>query len=214
MILQELIELLKMAESFKEINERREEIAVLIPEVSIMFDYDQNNSYHLYNLWEHCVRTALNIPRDNTDDMLFIAALLHDIGKPECKCAGRKPEDTESHYYGHPAVSKKIVEEKICPRLELAQDDAFRLLYYVELHDDHVGFKVKHLRKHYEKVPLWMFKNLMLLQMADAVTHDMKKELIYERYTICWELYSGKAGEIYQWLGEEKSTQQNHHYMV
>lgn len=205
MTLAELIGLLKTAESIDEINEKREEIALLIPEVFFMFDYDQNNSYHLYDLWEHSVRTALDIPKDNTDDMLFLGALLHDIGKPECRCAGRRPEDTESHYYGHPVVSKRIVEEQILPRLALSKDDAFRLLYYVEFHDDHVGFKAKHLRKHYERVPLWMFRNLMLLQMADAATHDMKKELICKRYMVCCELFRGKAGELYQWLENEHS---------
>ena len=203
MTLPELIGLLKTAESFGAINEKREEIALLIPEISVMFDYDQNNSYHLYDLWEHCVRTVLDIPKDNTDDMLFLAALLHDIGKPECRCAGRKTEDTESHYYGHPVVSKRIVEVQILPRLALPKDDAFRLLYYVEFHDDHVGFKAKHLRKHYERVSLWMFRNLMLLQMADAATHDMEKELISERYMTCRELYRGKGGELYRWLENE-----------
>ena len=155
-----MFDLLRTATSFDEINEKREEIASWIPEVALMFEYDQNNSYHLYDLWEHCVRTSLEIPKDNADDMLFLAALLHDIGKPESRCAGKRPDDTESHYYGHPIVSKRIVEEQIIPRLALSEDDAFRLLYYVEYHDDHVGLKAKHLRKHYERVPLWMFQNL------------------------------------------------------
>ena len=73
----------------------------------------------------------------------------------------------------------------------------------MEFHDDHVGFKAKHLRKHYERVPLWMFQNLMLLQMADAATHDMKKELICERYMTCRELYREKGGELYRWLENE-----------
>ena len=161
---------------------------------------------YIFIVAEHSVRTALEIPKENLDDMLFLAALLHDIGKPESRCAGKRPEDTESHYYGHPIVSKRIVEEQIIPRLALSEDDAFRLLYYVECHDHHVGLKAKHLRKHYERVPLWMFQNLMLLQMADAVTHDMEREVIRERYIVCKELYEGKAAELYQWLREEKQN--------
>lgn len=39
--------------------------------------------------------------------------------------------------------------------------------------------------------------------MADAVTHDMEREVIRERYFVCKELYEGKAEELYQWLREE-----------
>ena len=199
----ELIQLLRMSKDFTEINNHREEIASFLPQVATMFDYDQNNSYHPYDLWEHCVRTALEIPKDTADDMLFIAAVLHDIGKPESRCAGRKEGDTESHYYGHPEVSKRIVEEQVVPLLNLAPEDAERLIYYVQFHDDHVGFKPHHLRKHYERVPLSVFQNLMLLQMADAITHTWEKTLIQERYNTCKTLYEEKAEELYQWLENE-----------
>ena len=204
MNLSDLIQLLRTSKEFVTVNNRREEIAGLLPEVVSMFDYDQNNSYHPYDLWEHCVRTALEIPKETADDMVFLAALLHDIGKPESRCKGRKEGDAESHYYGHPEVSKRIVEEKIVPHLELSKEDEARLVYYVEFHDDHVGFKPKHLRKHYERVPLSIFQNLMLLQMADAITHDTEKPLIQERYTTCKMLYDGKAEELYRWLENEK----------
>ena len=49
--LHELIKLLRTATSFEEINEKREEIERLFPKVACMFEYDQNNSYHLYDLW-------------------------------------------------------------------------------------------------------------------------------------------------------------------
>lgn len=199
-----LIYLLRTSKDFISINNRRKEIACLLPEVASMFDYDQNNSYHPYDLWEHCVRTALEIPKETSDDMVFLAALLHDIGKPESRCKGRKEGDTESHYYGHPEVSKRIVEEKIVPYLGLSKEDAGRLIYYVEFHDDHVGFKPRHLRKHQERVPVSVFRNLMLLQMADAITHDTEKPLIQERYTTCKALYEGKAEELYHWLENEK----------
>ena len=200
----ELIQLLRTSKDFTEINNYRETIASFLPQVATMFDYDQNNSYHPYDLWEHCVRTALEIPKDTADDMLFIAAMLHDIGKPESRCAGRKEGDTESHYYGHPEISKRIVEEQVVPLLDLVPEDAKRLVYYVQFHDDHVGFKPHHLRKHYERVPLQVFQNLMLLQMADAITHTWEKPLIQERYTTCRTLHEGKAEKLYVWLANEK----------
>ncbi len=41
-----LIYLLRTSKDFVSINNRRKEIACLLPEFASMFDYDQNNSYH------------------------------------------------------------------------------------------------------------------------------------------------------------------------
>ena len=81
MNLSELIALLRTSTTYENINNRRNEITILLPVISIMFDYDQNNSYHIYDLWEHSVRAVLEIPKSTEDDMLFLATLLHDIGK-------------------------------------------------------------------------------------------------------------------------------------
>lgn len=101
----EFIQLLRHANTFVEINRRREQIAELIPAIRSMLDYDQRNYAHQYDLWEHCVQTVLNIPKTIEDDLLFLAALLHDIGKPESRCYGRRADDLNMHYYGHPKCS-------------------------------------------------------------------------------------------------------------
>ena len=85
MSLKELIELLKTAKTAEEIDKRREEIAGLIPQAAAMFDFDQNNHYHQYDLWKHCIHTVLYLPKDIDDDMLYLAALLHDIGNKRKK---------------------------------------------------------------------------------------------------------------------------------
>ena len=46
--------------------------------------------------------------------MLYLAALLHDIGKPDCPCRGTKPEDTNMRYYGHPNLDKPEPTSKFC----------------------------------------------------------------------------------------------------
>ena len=48
--LDELLLLLKTAKTAEEINLQKEEIAKLIPAVRIMFDYDQKNKAHQYDL--------------------------------------------------------------------------------------------------------------------------------------------------------------------
>lgn len=51
----------------------------ILPEISIQKDYNQNSSYHRYDLWEHTLRVVSKTPFDLD---LRWAALLHDIAKP------------------------------------------------------------------------------------------------------------------------------------
>lgn len=198
MILSELIELLKYADSTFEIDIKRAEIAELIPAVKIMFDYNQQNHAHQYDLWMHSLNVVINLPRGLEDDMLYLAALFHDIGKPESQCKGRRPDDTNMHYYGHPKKSKEIVDSVIIPNLdqkgyEISCMDVKRLLYYVEHHDDYVSKKLKHINRHLKMVSFVEFKNLMLLQVADAKAH-VQLPIIVERCEVCSAL-AGEEGE-------------------
>ncbi len=198
MILSELIKLLKYADGTFEIDIKRAEIAELIPAVKIMFDYDQQNHAHQYDLWMHSLNVAINLPRGLEDDMLYLAALFHDIGKPESQCKGRRPDDTNMHYYGHPKKSKEIVDSVIIPNLDqkgykISCMDVKRLLYYVEHHDDHVSKKLKHINRHLKMVSFAEFKNLMLLQVADAKAH-VQLPIIEERIEISSAL-AGEEGE-------------------
>lgn len=199
MTIRELLSLLKENSGFEEINSLRDEIAALLPEVRMMFDYDQQNTAHQYDLWEHCVRTMLKLPKEIDDDMLYLAAVLHDIGKPESRCVGTKEGDTNMHYYGHPGKSMEIVRDKIIPRIgkELTEDEKRRLLYYVEFHDDRVSLKIKHMRRHLQMAPLEEFQNLMRLQVADAKAHVMLP-IVEQRIEICAQ-WAGEYGlEMYQ----------------
>ncbi|MEE0687011.1 MAG: HD domain-containing protein [Lachnospiraceae bacterium] len=198
----DLIELLKSANSVEEIDEHRDEIALLIPMVRIMFDYDQQNHAHQYDLWNHCLHTVINLPRNLEDGMLYLAALLHDIGKPDSQCKGTREDDTNMHYYGHPKRSMEIVRDEVIPYLldmgeEILFSDIKRLIYYVEYHDDRVSVKLKHVRRHINMVELEEFQKLMVLQVADAKAHVMLP-IIEERIRICTALAGEEGKELYE----------------
>ena len=194
---EELKRLLRTAETAEEIDDHREEIAELIPKVRIMFDFEQKNYAHQYDLWMHCVHTVIDIPKDIEDDMLYLAALLHDIGKPDCQVAGKRVDDVNMHYYGHPARSMEIVRDEVILGLlrngnKLSEDEQRRLIYYVEYHDDRMGLRLHYVRRHLEiPVSLEEFQKLMLLQIADAKAHVMIP-IVEKRIEICEQL----AGEF------------------
>ena len=69
--------------------------------------YDQCNKHHKESLGVHCLKCSQKtIDFYNKDDVLRLAGLLHDCGKPFCKSfkdsKGNKSED--AHYYNHDRV--------------------------------------------------------------------------------------------------------------
>ena len=209
MTYEELIRMLKEERDPQAVNARREEIAEILPTMRIMFDFDQKNHAHQYDLWMHCVHTALGLPRGLEDDMLYLAALLHDIGKPECQVKGKREDDPNMHYYGHPEVSERIVREKVLPELErtvlLTKDDRRRMLYYVAYHDDRVSLRIRHLRRHL-KIPVSFgeFQNLMLLETADAKAH-VQIPIVEQRAEICGKLAWEYGRELYAEIMREEA---------
>lgn len=135
--------------------------------------------------------------------MLYLAALLHDIGKPDCQVAGKREDDTNMHYYGHPERSWEIVRDEMIPQLlqkgiNLSEDEQRRLLYYVRHHDDRMSVKLKHVREHL-KIPVSIqeYQNLMLLEVSDAKAH-VQIPIVALRVEVCEKLAGEEGLELYQ----------------
>lgn len=55
----------------------------MIPELGAAYDFNQNNRYHNFNLGDHTLAVLRTVERLNPDPDVRLAALLHDIGKPD-----------------------------------------------------------------------------------------------------------------------------------
>lgn len=205
---EEVITLLKESKTAEEINSKRYEIAEWIPDIVEMFNFDQRNNHHQYDLWLHCVHTVLGIDKSIDDDMLYLAALLHDIGKIYSRTRPKNREDVNDHYYGHPEKSTEIVRDIVwslgSEGVDFTKEDIKRLLYYVKYHDDRVSLREKHLKRHLTMVDVETFKKLMELQIADARAHVIFP-IIQQRINICSEWKNGRADEVKAKLDKEKS---------
>ena len=203
MTLRELIKLLRRATDVSEIDKYRDEIVALIPETKIMVNFNQQNYAHQYDLWEHSLQTVVGLPKDIEDDMVYLAALIHDIGKPDCQIYDERDGKVNMHYYGHPIRSMEITRDQIIPGLiekgeKLTEGEQRRLLYYVEYHDDHVSLRMKHLRRHLKLgASVSEFQTLMKLQVADAKAHVLIP-IVQQRIEICQKLSGEYAEELYR----------------
>lgn len=203
MTLRELIQLLRKAADVREIDKNRDEIVELIPETKIMVNFNQQNYAHQYDLWEHSLQTVVELPKDVEDDMVYLAALIHDIGKPDCQIYDERDGKVNMHYYGHPARSMEITRDQIIPGLiakgeKLTEDEERRLLYYVEYHDDRVSLRMKHLRRHLKLgSSVSEFQTLMKLQVADAKAHVLIT-IVQQRIEVCEKLSGEYAEELYR----------------
>lgn len=167
------------------IDSKREDIAQLMPGVEIMFDYDQNHRAHQYDLWLHSCHTVVGLPRNIDDDMLYLAGLLHDIGKPYSQSITTRGNS----YVGHPEKSMEIVMDQIIPAIssggvDLSDEDVKRLLFYIEYHD------CIDLRSLSSRVSVGELRNLVLLQVADAEAHHVQLPAVERRILLCKEFLS------------------------
>ena len=77
----------------------------VIPELKPTVDFQQKTPHHAYDVFTHTAYVVENTPEDLT---LRWAALLHDIGKPDCFT---QDEDGRGHFYGHADVSAEKANE-------------------------------------------------------------------------------------------------------
>lgn len=111
----------------------RQVLAMIIPELGAMFDFDQMSRYHRHDLWEHTLCVMDGTTKFDLVDRL--AALFHDIGKPSVYSEESWVEAiTIRHYTGHAAESE-IMTRKILTDLKFSNDVVNSVCLLIRLHD-------------------------------------------------------------------------------
>ncbi|MCL2397976.1 MAG: CCA tRNA nucleotidyltransferase [Defluviitaleaceae bacterium] len=80
---------------------------VLFPEITQLKNLEQNNVYHIYDVWDHTFAALRHTPPDLT---MRLAALFHDVGKFATKTTDEKGIH---HFHGHAKVSHQIAEKTL-----------------------------------------------------------------------------------------------------
>lgn len=91
----DLIEILLSDDVYNNLKYQEEKIFELIPELKVCKGFDQNNKWHVYDVYEHILHVVSGV---DSNVYLRLSALFHDIGKPLTYT-----EDSEGvgHFYNH-----------------------------------------------------------------------------------------------------------------
>lgn len=98
------------------------------PELSELHGVTQN-VYHLYDVWEHTLKTVESTPPQSGINMR-LAALLHDIGKPSTRSVD---ENGAVHFYKHQCVGAEMARG-ILNRLKFPNAIIERVAFLISMH--------------------------------------------------------------------------------
>lgn len=147
----------------------REVFSLFIPEIKDMFGFQQNNPYHIYNVWNHTVHAVQAYECDcepdlNSRDLITsLAVFFHDIGKPHCY---QDSEDGVRHFKGHGRVSADMTNE-IMKRLRFDNDTREKVVELVYYHDATFEVGKKYIKRWLNKIGEEQFRRLLNVRRAD-----------------------------------------------
>jgi tRNA nucleotidyltransferase (CCA-adding enzyme) len=137
-------------------------LAITSPELMEGVGCEQNK-YHSYDVWGHAMACMDACPPG--DDILRIAALLHDVGKPRTRAFSDKTSDYT--FYDHERIGAEMVEP-FCHRLRFSLDENKRITHLVRQHMWHYdGWQDAAVRRWLQRVGPESVEDLLALRIAD-----------------------------------------------
>ena len=144
-------------------------LSLFIPEIKDMFDFPQNNPYHIYDVWGHTIHAVEAYFCDCEEDLnpidliTSLAVFFHDIGKPHCYQDG---EDGIRHFKGHGRVGADMTDG-IMKRLRFDNDTREKVVQLVYYHDATFEVGEKYVKRWLNKIGEEQFRRLLNVRRAD-----------------------------------------------
>jgi tRNA nucleotidyltransferase (CCA-adding enzyme) len=101
-------------------------LKILLPELDDCFGVEQNQAYHKFDVFTHCLAACDNCEGNS---LIKMAALLHDVGKPVTKVI----RNGSITFHKHEVLSTKLVRN-ILNRFNVNQSDGLFILELVSNH--------------------------------------------------------------------------------
>lgn len=136
-------------------------ITVFLPELAPQIGFDQRNFHHCHDLFTHTLTVLSHVP---PLPHLRLAALLHDVAKPETASVDASGV---GHYYGHAALGAQRADE-ILRRLRFDNATRERIVTLIRHHDGPLEESEGAVRKKLNKLGDLFFDYLALCR-ADTL---------------------------------------------
>ncbi|NQU18441.1 MAG: HD domain-containing protein [Candidatus Saganbacteria bacterium] len=141
-------------------------LELFMPELIATLGIEQPKAFHKYDVFYHSIYACDHGPKDNL--AVRLAALLHDICKPECKDG--------DHFYGHDQKGAETVE-RLLKRFKFSNQIIKKVINLVKNHMFNYESKWTDaaVRRFMRRVGVENTKDLFLLRFAD--TKAMEREI-------------------------------------
>jgi len=154
------------------IKEYEKDIFFLIPNLSKCKGFNQNNSWHIYDVYEHILHVVDGV---TSSLPLRLAALFHDIGKPFVYI---EDQDGVGHFYNHWIKSNEIFQDfaQKCMLEQNLIETVSKLIFYHDINLEKISaleeMKIVNTFKKEELIMLFQLKRSDLLAQ-NSEYHDL-----------------------------------------
>ena len=149
----------------------------IIPEIEEGYGVEQNK-HHIYDCYEHSLRTLDYAAKKGFNKYVRVAALLHDVGKPRSK-RGKGPNST---FYNHEIIGAKMTYQ-ILNRLKFSKKDVEKIVKLVRYHLFYYNVGEvgeSSVRRLVRRVGIENMEELLQVRMADRIGSGVPKAEPYK----------------------------------
>lgn len=142
-----------------------------------MVGVEQNKKAHKYDVWEHCLRSLQHAADKKFSLEIRLAALFHDIGKPETK----REESGRTTFYNHEIVGANVTRETL-KNLRFSRETVKKVVLLVKSHmffSDTDQITLSAVRRLISKVGKDNIWDLINLRICDRIGTGRPKEEPY-----------------------------------
>ena len=138
------------------IREFKEVFFELIPGLKGTYNFNQNNKWHIYDVFEHTMHVIDNTDCDSA--ALRIAALFHDLGKPSAYTKEEKQKEdgttyTVGHFYGH-NIKSNIFFNEFAKTMHIPEEERKLISKLIIYHDYHLSLKPEKIQEYIDDLTL------------------------------------------------------------
>lgn len=153
-------------------------IATIIPEIAFCINAPHNSPWHKHDIYEHSLYVVDNC--NTTKFEIKLAALLHDIGKPNCRTHDIK--NNCDHFRGHSKESERLAKYILNHELKLSSKEQELILNLIKEHDKRINPQIESIRKFIIEYDLNFVRDWLILKEADIKDHtyNPKNKLKWE----------------------------------